>query len=80
MDATTDADPIFQIVPEGLMPAGHDVIHIDNDGQPTWLIREGVSLPDLVDQLNQYTTHLVRHGLWCPQRDDVKPPRLRNVS
>jgi hypothetical protein len=26
------------------------------------------------------TTHLVRHGLWVPQRDDTLPPRMRFAS
>jgi hypothetical protein len=78
MDST--ADPIFQIVPEADMPPGHTVLHLDVDGQPRWLIREGTPLPEIVAELNQLATHIVRHGLWRPQRDDKQPPHMRHAS
>lgn len=78
MDST--ADEIFRIVPGASMPPGQDVVIVEIDGQPRWLIRDGVSLPDLVSELNQLSTHLVRHGLWVPQRGDTEPPRMRFAS
>lgn len=78
MDST--ADRIYQIVAEDDMPPGHTVLHLDINGQPRWLIREGTPLPELVAELNRLSTHLVRHGLWTQQRDDQQSPRMRHAS
>jgi hypothetical protein len=74
------ADEIYRIVPDADMPPGQNVVLIEIDEQPRWLIRDGVPLPDLIAELNVVTTHLVRHGLWVPQRDDTLPPRMRFAS
>jgi hypothetical protein len=80
MDSTV-ADEIFRIVPADDMPPGHDVIHIDRVGQsPIWLIRHNAPLPVVIAEINRITTHLIQHGIWREQRDDVAPPRLRHVS
>lgn len=83
--AATDeaADRIVRTIPADRFPAdGPPVIFVDVDGQPLWLIREGADLADVVAELDIISTHLVRHGLWAPQRDDEKPPspRLSHAS
>lgn len=75
-------DQIFQLAPADTMPPGPDVILMEIDGQPRWLVREGADLPAVVEELNRIGTHVVRHGLWVAQDCGVQkpPPPLRHVS
>jgi hypothetical protein len=79
MDPT--ADNIFTVVAAADMPPGHAAVYLDVGDQPRWLIREGEASPELVAELNQLATHLIRHGLWEKHRErGQQPPRMRHAS
>lgn len=83
MDSTADstADEIFRIVPEKDLPGDQAVVILEIDGQHRWLIREGALMNDIVAEMNHLATHLIRHGLWVPQRgNEQAPPRIRHAS
>jgi hypothetical protein len=79
MDPT--ADSIFITVPAADMPPGRPAVYLEVGDQPRWLIREGEASPELVAELNQLATHLIRHGLWEKHRErGQQPPRMRRAS
>jgi hypothetical protein len=44
-------------------------------------MREGHMTPELQATLNNHLQHITQNGLWeKPQRDDTRPPRLRQAS
>ncbi|NUP52319.1 MAG: hypothetical protein HOW97_34110 [Catenulispora sp.] len=79
-DAADAVEDIFRIVAEGILPPGQPVVLIEGDDLHRYLITEGTPLPVVIDELNRLVTHLRRHGLWEPHRDDSTPPRLRHAS
>jgi hypothetical protein len=79
MDPT--ADSIFIRVPAADMPPGQKAVFIELGDQPRWLISEGEVSNELVAELNQLATHLIRHGLWEQHRErGQQPPRMRRAS
>lgn len=75
------ADRIFMKVPAADMPPGRRVVFVELGDEPRWLIREGEASDELIAELNQITTHLVRHGLWEKHREQGKqPPHMRRAS
>lgn len=78
------ADDVFRSVPKDALP-DLPVVLLEVDGQPRWLIREGEASPELIEELNRLTTHLIRHGLWNPQPQPKRErrgrvPRMRHAS
>jgi hypothetical protein len=76
----SDTDGIFRLVPEHAMAPDQPVVLIDDNGRPTYLIRENTPLPVVVAELDRLATHVVRHGLWIPQPESATPPRLQHAG
>lgn len=70
----------FRAVPKDALPPGRTAAIVEIDGHLNWLIREDEASPALLADLNVLAEHIVRHGLWTPQRGSTQPPRMRHAS
>lgn len=80
-EAATVATARFLLVPGSALPAGRNVVVLEiEESDLRVLICETAPLADVCAELNLYAEHLIRHGLWGPQRGGITPPRMRHAS